>query len=253
MKHTLLFLVLFGSQLLANDFEVIARVNGRFITKYDLQHSKKAINDLIRDHIREEAIADNGIEFNQNEFDDYKGEYGNDDKLNYLWQKLIAKKIIPSINISKNEIDESLEYMGDDEYIIKYNISEILFEKNDLIESIVNKIYNEIKEKDNFIAMANKFSKIGRGYGGFIGWVDSKDMNSIIQNELKNTKVKDITKPILIDGDFLIVRLNDIEKTKIVKNEDIYKTRKSLYNQKITIEIEKYYNTLYNNAMIEIK
>ena len=56
--------------------------------------------------------------------------------------------------------------------------------------------------------------------GGELGWIKLNSLNSKIKNQILKTKVNEITEPIVIPGGFIILKINDVRKTKIVNDID---------------------------------
>ena len=56
--------------------------------------------------------------------------------------------------------------------------------------------------------------------GGRLGWIKLNSLNSKIKNQILKTKVNEITEPIVIPGGFIILKINDVRKTKIVNDID---------------------------------
>lgn len=237
MKKIFIFFVLFflnSFNLFAGNFDVVARVNDKIITNYDLnnyvnisqlffkdtdnsKNFRQEILDWIVDNIlKKEAIEKEKIDFDEDEFKYYLKSFEeknqisqynfNNDlyldiiKTNFLWFKLINQKIKPTVSISESEVDDSLEYLIDDSIRTRYNISQIVVyeRKNANSNIIADKIYKEIKENNNFENIAEKLSQdeSSKKNKGYIGWVDEMEINEKIYNEIKNLKVDDITKPI---------------------------------------------------------
>ena len=50
--------------------------------------------------------------------------------------------------------------------------------------------------------------------GGQIGWIKETSINKKILNELKNTKIGNFSKPIIVPGGFLILKIKDQREIK---------------------------------------
>lgn len=289
MKKVLFFIILLFSLLqyaFANTFDIVARVNDEVITKYDLNnHSKlfteyfdnnKFNNDEILDSLIEEKLKSNAIKnekivFDEKEFEYFLENFNKKNKIknqhnkyfvnflknNFLWNKLIETKIAPNINISSSEVDDALEYLVEKPIRTRYNISQIIIYKNShsSTKNIIEKLYSEITGKNNFEDIASKFSQNNKENKGYIGWIDEKDINPEIYLAIKNLQVNEITKPLYFGDDSsgycIIVKLNDKKREKIAKNEDVLRVKYILYNQKLSLEIKKYLDNLYDNSFIE--
>ncbi|MDD2839735.1 MAG: peptidylprolyl isomerase [Rickettsiales bacterium] len=288
MRKILFFILLsFTFQYaFANDFDIVARVNNEVITKYDLNSYSKLfkeylandkfnkdeiLDSLIEEKLKSKAIKGENIVFDKKEFEYFlenfykknaikksNNEYfTNFLKNRFLWNKLIETKIVPNINISHYEINDALEYLADEPIRTRYSISQITIynNANSNAKSIIDKLHSEIKEKNNFEDIANKFSQDGKENKGFIGWIDEKDINPEIYAAIKNLQINAITESMYFgnksSGYYMIIKLNDKKQEKVVKNEDIARVRYFLYNQKLKSEINKYLDNLNNNSFIE--
>jgi len=278
--------IFFAKNSFANDFNIVAKVNSEIITKYDLDEfnkilkefygyknvkisQKEVLDDLIDEKLKVEAIKNEKITFNEQEFKYYlenlkisngslkNKNYNNFLKNNYLWNKLIITKIKPGITVNNSEINDALEYLSEDSIRTRYNVSQIIIKNmNSNSKEIVNKLYDEINEKNNFGLIADKFSQTGFKDKGYIGWIDEKDMNLDFYNVVKNLKVNEISKPIFFNnnssGYYLIVKLNDKKQEKVIKENDAIRIKNFLFNKKLELEVKKYMDGLYNTAFIEI-
>ena len=103
-----------------------------------------------------------------------------------------------------------------------YLLSEIIFEKNNnesLDEKmlIIKKNINEI----GFQNTANTFSLSDSAkFGGDIGWVEELNLAKKISKPVKSLKIGEITLPIQIGKNFLILKLENIKEEKIAINKD---------------------------------
>ena len=99
-----------------------------------------------------------------------------------------------------------------------YLLSEILYsvDKKDESREIEKKINESIK-KNGFENTASIFSiSESSKTGGKLGWIDEVSMNNEIKQIVINLDIGEITKPIVVPGGFLILK---IENKKQVKNK----------------------------------
>lgn len=242
MKSVIIFIIsLFITQFsLASDFKVVAKVNDKIITQYDLENytnmlntyfktsqnmnynnlQNEVLNQLIDDTLKQETIEKEKIILDEDEFKyflktfeeknniknhNYNEEsYLNTVKTNFLWFKLIDQKIKPSVSVNDSEVNDSLEYLAENPIRTRYNISQIVIydRQNSDTNNIVNKLYNEIKSNNNFEKLAEKFSQdeTSKKNAGYVGWVDEMEINEKIYTAIKNLKVGNTTKPIYFDN-----------------------------------------------------
>ena len=155
-----------------------------------------------------------------------------------LWNNLIFKKfnnrvIIDEIEI-KNNLDKEINKLSISKDIL---LSEILIrDSNDLkLDVIYSEILKSIKDV-GFATTANIFSISGTSKtGGKVGWVKEISLSKQIQKNIINLEKGQISKPIKINENFLILKVDDIktnnqkiDKRKIISNRILYKKNQQL-------------------------
>ena len=237
---------------------------------------QEILNGLIEEVLKEQAVKNEKIQFDEEEFKYFLDSNMEKDNINkntknvnielytkimknnFLWNKLIDAKIRSRISVSNSEINDSIEYLTEKPLRIRYNISQITMYKTDNLDpkNIIDKLYEEINEKNNFETVARRFSQDNKENSGYIGWVDEMDINERIYQAIKNLPIGKISKPIYFGGEtsgyYMIIKLNDKKEEKIAKRDDIARAQYFIYNQKLNLEIKNYLDNLYNNAFIEI-
>tara|TARA_B100000900_G_C20516470_1_gene690286 strand:+ start:301 stop:1224 length:924 start_codon:yes stop_codon:yes gene_type:complete len=174
-------------------------------------------------------------------------------KINFYWSRLIFTKFSHKINVNEKEIREKIIKQANKDMITRYNLSEIVFNASNEEEKInkYNKILNDIKN-NNFknAALINSISD-SKNDGGSIGWVTQGQLNDAIYSVIKNLETNEISKPIRIANNFLILRLNEINQSKDDTNLEIkiknavMREQNFQLNQFSTI----YFNKIKNNLI----
>lgn len=140
-------------------------------------------------------------------------------KVELLWNQLIFGKFSKDIKVDKKKIkEEILKNNLQNEYLI----SEIVFnlDKGQQLNTKLNLIQSEISD-NSFSSAALMYSiSNSSNNGGELGWIKLNSLNSKIKNQILKTKVNEITEPIVIPGGFIILKINDVRKTKIVNDID---------------------------------
>lgn len=140
-------------------------------------------------------------------------------KVELLWNQLIFSKFSKDIKVDKKKIkEEILKNNLQNEYLI----SEIVFnlDKGQQLNTKLNLIQSEISD-NSFSSAALMYSiSNSSNNGGELGWIKLNSLNSKIKNQILKTKVNEITEPIVIPGGFIILKINDVRKTKIVNDID---------------------------------
>ena len=88
--------------------------------------------------------------------------------------------------------------------------------------------------------------------GGKLDWINENSLNKKIKSSIDNLKINEFTKPIILPGGFLILKINDIKKNK-VENHMIGKVLKQelkINNNIIISNIEL--NEAYENTIPSI-
>ena len=131
-------------------------------------------------------------------------------------------------------------------------LSEILFELNENEKLDVKIIFleKEIKEK-GFSQTALSYSiSDTANKGGKLGWVNETIMSSRIKNKLKKIEIGNYTKPIVIPGGFLILKIDDIREVE--SNSDLDAEIKKIVNKKTNEQLNQFSNIYFNKIKKDI-
>ena len=165
-----------------------------------------------------------------------------------LWNELIYKKFSNKVIIDKKKLKEKISSESNKE-IRSYSISEIVFKVLDgqNVDQKLNIIDKDIEQKGfSNTALLHSISSSSAS-GGNLGWFTEKSLNPKIMNEIRNLEIGENTKPIIIPGGFLIVKLNDTKREKVQ-----YDAEKRL-NDLIRISTNEQLNQLSNIYFQKIK
>ena len=172
-----------------------------------------------------------------------------------LWNNLIFQKFNNRINVDVIEISNNL-----DEEIKNLSIAKDIFLSEILIRNSkdlnLNNVYSEILESiENvgFSATANIYSVSNTAkIGGEVGWIKESSLSKKILENLSNLKKGQISKPIKINENFLILKIDDIrinkqklDKNKILANRITYKKNQLLERFSLA-----YFNKVKQNIKI---
>ncbi len=155
-----------------------------------------------------------------------------------LWNNLIFEKFNNRVVIDKVEIKNNIEKeIKNLRFTRDLLISEILIRNSkDLkLDIVYSEILKSIKDV-GFSATANIFSISDTAkIGGKVGWVKETSLSKQILENTINLRKGQITKPIKINENFLILSINDtkinkqkIDKDKIFSNRISYKRNQQL-------------------------
>jgi len=232
------------------------------IKKIELQKYFKKLD--INDNYFEEILKNNYLRIgldSEIEFEKYLAEskltiedFRKKISIEALWTQLVYKKYIDKIKIDEEEIKkQTLKEIN--KKLISYNISEIIFnlENKEKLDDKYQIIIEEI-EKNGFgsaalIHSASQSSNIS----GELGWVDENSINLNILNELKKIEIGNYTKPIIIPGGFLILKINDLRQIDNNLEIDEKKQIEKLKQLKIKEQLDQYSNIYYNKIKKDLK
>ncbi len=166
-----------------------------------------------------------------------------------FWNQYIYLKYSKNIDINIEEIKK--EILKNDEQK-EFLISEILFtlEKEETLENkflLINKTISE-KGFDNS-ALIFSISETAKN-GGKVGWIKSSSINSKIFKYISKLKINDHTKPIVVPGGFLILKLNNVKTTKREINLD--QELEAIIKIKTNNQLNQFANIFLNKIKKEI-
>ena len=87
--------------------------------------------------------------------------------------------------------------------------------------------------------------------GGDLGWVNSNAISSKILKELSLINTKEYTKPIVVPGGFLILKIDDLKEER--EQYNIEKEVEKVVNIKINNQLNTYSNLYLNKLKKNIK
>ena len=169
-----------------------------------------------------------------------------------LWNELVYAKYFDKVFIDKENLLKKIKNENK-ETIKSYLLSEIVFDIADdvSLDQKFKLIENEIK-KSGFESAAFSFSISNSSKsGGNIGWVNEDTINQKLKNEIKKIELGQYTKPIVIPGGVLILKLEDIKE---IKNEiDIDSKLNELIRYSTNEQLNQFSNIYFNKVKKNIK
>ena len=229
--------------------EMIKKSEIRKFTELNLQNAQ--INNVLNNIIQTLNYSD------QSQFENYLSDFdiSIDDlkkkiEIENEWKSLIYAKYSKSVKIDKDELINKIEKISKDEFYLEYNLSEIVFDKNQNIslEKYSKKILESI-EINGFENTANLYSiSDSSKVGGKIGWIKKNNLSSEINRELNNLKINNYTDPIKIGNNYLILQINDIKKVSI--KIDKQKELERMIASETSKQLDKFSNIFYNKIKL---
>jgi peptidyl-prolyl cis-trans isomerase SurA len=227
-----------------------------------IELSKYYILDQKNPHIGE-VIKDFYLKLNlQNEID-FQNHLQNYDltlqeikkkiEIEATWNDLIDRNYNNLVKINKENLIEKIEKLKNNNKK-SYLLSEIMFEK--IIDKSIENTYSKIKksiEEIGFENTANIYSiSDSSKFGGKIGWIEEASLAPIIKNQILELNINDYTKPILVNSNYLILKLQDTknETTELDKNLLLKNMINYEYNRQLSNYSKIYYNKIKINTQI---
>ena len=174
--------------------------------------------------------------------------------INFKWNSLIYSLYRKQLDVDEELIKSELKkQIQEEKKIEEYNLSEIVLENWD--QSKLSEVEKSIQE-NGFIKTANLYSdSVSSAKGGSIGWVLSKSISSQYLKEILKLKKTQISKPIKVNNNIVIIRLND-KRILNQSNLNLVEIEKKIIRQKkeekLNIFSDSHYLNLEKKAYIEI-
>jgi peptidyl-prolyl cis-trans isomerase SurA len=173
-----------------------------------------------------------------------------------LWNSLIYNKYRDQVSIDKEEMRKNLKKDIElrktqkkillSEIVVKFNSNEEFLSLTKMIEESITKI--------GFSNTANTFSISGSANkGGKLGWINQTSLSPKILNEIKDLVNGEYTKPIKIDSNFLILKIEDsvIINVQIDLEEALNKRILNERNKQLDQFSTIFFNRVKKNIIID--
>ena len=169
--------------------------------------------------------------------------------LNAIWSQFIYDKYSKNIKIDINKLKQNIQK---NENQNEYLLSEIVFDlkKKQTIDEKFNIIKNEI-QKNGFenTALIYSISDTSTS-GGNIGWVGENSISKKILKEITKININDVTKPIVIPGGYLVLKLKEKRITR--RNVKIEEELKKIIQIKTNEQLNQFSNIFLNKIKKDI-
>ena len=217
---------------------------------------KRVITEIkIEDKILNNLIINYFKEFEINTINEFENFFLNKDidpnvikkkvSIESLWNQLIYSKYNQNVKIDKQLIKSNL---SNNKKQTEFLLSEILFniDENEDLNKKFLLIDNSIKEI-NFVQTALAFSiSDTANKGGKLGWISESILSEQIYKKIKKLKIGEHTRPILVPGGFLILKLLDFKEVN--KVFDIENEVKKIVKEKTNQQLNRFSNIYFNKV-----
>ena len=172
-------------------------------------------------------------------------------KIEILWNQLIINKFSKNLKIDKVKIKEDILKNNIQK---NYLLSEIVFDlENESLDQKYSKIKKEINQ-NGFENAASTYSISDSSKdGGKLGWIKFNSLSENIKKEILKINKKDFTKPILIPGGFIILKIEDEKNAPIIKDIDteIENISRTIANKQLNQFSNIYFNKIKKEFEID--
>ena len=224
------------------------------LKKYNIKADQKIINNYLKS-ITSENIFDLEKKFEKNNLDFEL--FLNEIEVETRWQELIYNTFSKKIQFDESIINNDLaNAIKNNSNIIEFNLSEIeiLKDEKKSINEIFTNLSNEIKQSGFETIALKKSISSTKQKKGYLGWINSKSLSRQIFEIVNKMEVGDISIPIKVQNNILVLRLNDKRISK-VEDINIPKLKERLINQKknelFNLHSRSYLSKLRNTILIE--
>ena len=135
------------------------------------------------------------------------------------WQRLLRRNVTPFINVSDDEVRETIKRQEEAKGTDEYRVGEIFLysnsENHDAVAQNAMKIVEQLKQGGSFVAYARQYSEASTApVGGDLGWVKLGMLPPEMQEAVTTIQPGQMVGPIEVRGGFSIVLL--IDKRKVL-------------------------------------
>lgn len=155
-------------------------------------------------------------------------------RANVAWQKLIRRRVAPTITIGEEEIDSVIKRIRSGQGQTQYRVSEILLPVDDAAQrqtvlDLANRLTAQIRLGAEISAIARQFSKsASAATGGDIGWIQEGELIDEANRALALLDVGKVSDPVATPDGYLILQMSDRRKLRTPGAEDARITLRQL-------------------------
>ena len=216
----------------------------------ELKLDEDYLNELINNYSKKNGFKDINEFYNELKTSNIKiEEVKKKITIEFLWNQLIVDKFFRNVRINEEDIKKNLKVQKKQK---EFLLSEILFslennnELTDKIELINQTILDEGFSKSALIHSISDTNNTG----GKLDWINEASLNTKIKSVLKDLEVGSVTKPILLPGGYLILKINDIREVE--KEIDLKKEFEKIKREKINEQLNQMSNLYFNKIKKDI-
>ncbi len=172
-----------------------------------------------------------------------------------LWSKILSELVKPSVrNINNPQIIEALEELDRDVSEFKFNISQIKIKKFKGSKIIIDEIYQKLTNREGGVQkILKKYMDQGISLDFLnIGWVSKSTLDDQLYQALFANKDNDYTKPIALNEEYAIFRINKKVLSSNISEEDYRLAQSKIYKSLQISDGGGFLRNLRRRTFIEI-
>jgi len=142
------------------------------------------------------------------------------------WQRVVQGLLEPQVNITDDEVFNSIETLEKNKGNDEYRVSEIFMLTTDSESraetlTTANAIHEQLTKGVQFSAMAQQFSQSSTAaVGGDMGWVFESDLPSEVKDKILTMQRNEVSEPVQTDDGIYILKVTDKRKILTVTEDD---------------------------------
>lgn len=136
-------------------------------------------------------------------------------RANIAWQKLLARSVVPTIEIGEEEIDAVIDRVDANQGVTEYRVAEILLPIDNPtdardIRALAERLVGQIRGGADFRAVAQQFSKsASAATGGDIGWIQPGELDPALNAAIAGLEAGQVSDPLDVPEGLQIIALID--------------------------------------------
>ena len=164
-----------------------------------------------------------------------------------LWNQLIIQKYSGQITIDKEKIKKNI-INNENKLSKEFELSEIIFTVKNKNE--INQKYNEVIKSVQEVGFKNSAAlhsiSDSAKIGGDIGWINENSLNTKIKESIKNLKIGETSKSIILSSGVLILKVTNIRKSE--NKIDLELELKKAINYEKNRQLNQYSKIYFNKT-----
>ncbi len=173
--------------------------------------------------------------------------------INAFWNQIILENFSSRVVIDKKKIKENI--LKKKNFIRTYSLSEIVFDigNNESLKKKFDLIENNISNQGFYNTALQYSISSSSSQGGEIGWISENSLNKKLLNEINKLQINEYTKPVVIPGGFIIIKLHEVKKEEkeINLEKEIEKVIQFQTNQQLNTFSNIYLKKIMKDYKIE--